>query len=77
MLTLPLSLCPTASLIGWTRQIKEVVNEKDSFDSPDSGPLAEIEFWRFVRAEQQCVSHDATVSFAVTLMLNSAPERMI
>lgn len=35
-----------AALIGWTRQIKEMVNEKDSFDSPDSGPLAEIEFWR-------------------------------
>eukprot|EP00762_Andalucia_godoyi_P004499 ANDGO_05184.mRNA.1 Dynein-1-beta heavy chain len=36
-----------SALIHWTRQIKEVVNEKDSMDNSESaGPLAEIDFWK-------------------------------
>ncbi|CAG9464381.1 unnamed protein product [Pedinophyceae sp. YPF-701] len=36
-----------ATVIHWTRQIKEVVNNLDNSDlSDDAGPLAEIEFWR-------------------------------
>eukprot|EP00736_Rhodelphis_marinus_P013382 Rmarinus@m.14828 len=36
-----------STLIHWTRQIKEVLNnQENSEDSEDAGPLAEIEFWR-------------------------------
>ena len=36
-----------STIIHWTRQIKEVVNQQDSQDSNEhSGPLSEIEFWR-------------------------------
>ena len=36
-----------STLIHWTRQIKEVVNTQDNAElGEDSGPLAEIEFWR-------------------------------
>eukprot|EP01028_Stygiella_incarcerata_P006524 TRINITY_DN2668_c0_g1_i2.p1 TRINITY_DN2668_c0_g1~~TRINITY_DN2668_c0_g1_i2.p1 ORF type:complete len:4588 (-),score=1267.00 TRINITY_DN2668_c0_g1_i2:3353-17116(-) len=35
------------ALTHWTRQIKEVVNEKDTLEARENaGPLAEIEFWR-------------------------------
>lgn len=36
-----------SALIHWTRQIKEIVNEKDNMDNADSaGPLSDIAFWR-------------------------------
>jgi hypothetical protein len=36
-----------STLIHWTRQIKEIVNQQDSEDTgEESGPLAEIDFWR-------------------------------
>ena len=36
-----------SALIHWTRQIKDVLNEKDNVESSENeGPLAEIEFWR-------------------------------
>ena len=36
-----------STLIHWTRQIKEVVNNQDNSElGEDAGPLAEIEFWR-------------------------------
>ena len=36
-----------STLIHWTRQIKEVVNNQDNGElGEDAGPLAEIEFWR-------------------------------
>lgn len=36
-----------SAVIHWTRQIKEVVNEKDVEGASESeGPLAEIEYWR-------------------------------
>ena len=35
------------TVIHWTRQIKEVVNNQDmSHSAESSGPLQEIEFWR-------------------------------
>jgi len=36
-----------STLIHWTRQIKEVVNNQDNSEhAEDAGPLAEIQFWR-------------------------------
>ena len=36
-----------STLIHWTRQIKEVVNNQDNSElGEDAGPLAEIDFWR-------------------------------
>ena len=36
-----------STIIHWTRQIKEVVNQQDSQDASEhSGPLSEIEYWR-------------------------------
>lgn len=36
-----------STLIHWTRQIKEIVNQQDSTEEGgESGPLAEIDFWR-------------------------------
>ena len=34
------------TMIHWTRQIKEVVNNQDIFDGSVEGPLDEIQFWR-------------------------------
>ena len=35
-----------ASMIHWTRQIKEVLNAQDALETAESsGPLEEIEFW--------------------------------
>ena len=34
------------TMIHWTRQIKEVVNNQDIFDGSIEGPLDEIQFWR-------------------------------
>lgn len=34
-------------MIHWTRQIKEVLNSQDAYEtSENAGPLEEIEFWR-------------------------------
>lgn len=36
-----------SSMIHWTRQIKEVLNSQDAYEtSENAGPLEEIEFWR-------------------------------
>lgn len=36
-----------STIIHWTRQIKEVVNQQDSNNTSEpSGPLSEVEFWR-------------------------------
>lgn len=36
-----------STIIHWTRQVKELLNQQDSVDaSEQAGPLAEIEFWR-------------------------------
>ncbi|GIM07381.1 hypothetical protein Vretimale_11536 [Volvox reticuliferus] len=36
-----------STIIHWTRQVKELLNQQDAVDaSEQAGPLAEIEFWR-------------------------------
>lgn len=36
-----------STVIHWTRQIKEMINNQDeTFDTEDSGPLKEIQFWK-------------------------------
>nr|CCA21283.1 inner dynein arm heavy chain 1beta putative [Albugo laibachii Nc14]CCA21656.1 dynein heavy chain 2 putative [Albugo laibachii Nc14] len=36
-----------STVIHWTRQIKEMVNNQDeAFDTEDAGPLKEIQFWK-------------------------------
>ena len=35
------------TMIHWTRQIKEVLNSQDAYEtSENAGPLEEIEFWK-------------------------------
>lgn len=51
-----------STIIHWTRQIKEVVNQQDSLDAGESsGPLDEIQFWRERRwAWMQWAAHSIT-----------------
>lgn len=59
-----------ATVIHWTRQIKEVVGEKDSSSSmDDGGPLEEIGYWRArardlgnIRSQLNCADVSAIVS---------------
>eukprot|EP00759_Apiculatamorpha_spiralis_P009157 PhF_6_TR15940/c1_g1_i2/m.24766/K10408/DNAH; dynein heavy chain, axonemal len=51
----------------WTKQIKDVISEKDSRErtSENDGPIAEIEFWRaltlnFTNIRQQLIREDVT-----------------
>ena len=58
-----------STVIHWTRQIKEVVNNQDSVhNTATAGPLEEIAFWRFRTIDLSGITEQLGAPEVVTIL---------